>query len=356
MDIGYAQYLFDNCCTPLYYFMHKKIFDGDTMRFTKAIAAKYLLGAMVSLMASAYAQTNFPAKPVTIVLSNAAGSQADLLARQLGLALSNQWSQPVLMEYKPGASGMISGEFVARAAPDGHTLLLGSSGVMAITPNLYSKMPFDARKDFVPVGEVGSADTILVIPYTTGSMKLQSLIGKAKATKTPLSFGSLGSGSTSNIASQMFGKVAGVEVMQVPYKSESQLITDLVAGRLDFSILPMASTMSFIKSSKLSPVAIASKQRSKFLPDVPSTAELGIPGVEMVQWFGLFAPARTPAPILAKLAASVRTALNNKDTQTSISNLGIDPGTRSAPEFLKFFNSQYADYGQKIKEMQIKVE
>jgi len=326
------------------------------MKLTKEIAANCILGAMLSMAAYANAQTNFPSKPVTIVLANAAGSQADLLARQIGLSLNTQWNQPVLMEYKPGASGFIAGEYAAKAPADGYTLLMGSSGVMAITPNLYSKIPFDAIKDYVPVGEVGSADTILVIPYTSGAMKLQSLIGRAKTTKAPLSFGSLGSGSVSNLASQQFGKVAGVDVQQIPYKSESQLITDLIAGRLDFSILPMASTMAFIKSSKLSAVAVTAKQRSKFLPEVPSTAELGMPTLEMVQWFGLFAPAATPAPVVARLAESLRTVLADKDLQMSIENLGIDPSKRTPADFAEFYRAQYADYGKKIKDMQIKVE
>ena len=315
-----------------------------------------LIAAMALCAGGLANADHYPSKTVRIVVANAAGSQSDLLARIVAQDLNRQWSQPVIVENRPGASGFIAGEYAAKAAPDGYTLMLGSSGVMAITPNVYAKLPYDALKDFVVVSDVGSSPNVLVVSAKSGIANVRGLIEKGAGAKEPLSFGSLGNGSTLNIASQLFARSAGVRVMQVPYKSEPQIINDLMAGLLDFAILPMASTAPFIKSSSLTALAVTARTRTPFLPSVATTVEAGLADAQMTQWFGLFAPAGTPPDVVSKIAAAMQSTLKSRESLTRFSDLSIQPGTMSQAEFSSFFLDQFHRYGKIVKSLDIKVE
>lgn len=310
----------------------------------------------VAAVPGAAAGSSYPTKPVTIIVENAAGSQADLLGRVVAQALGKQLGQTVIVENRPGASGFIAAKATATANADGYTVMLGSSGVMAITPHVYSNVPYDALKDFVAVSDVASAPSVFVVPTSHSARTLPEFVSSQSKDAPTLNFGTLGTGSTSNIVSQVFGRSAKLKVTEIAYKSEPAIITDLVAARLDFAILPIASTVSYIRSGKLKPLAVTAKTRTRFLQDVPATPESPYGDVQMVQWFGLFAPAATPSEVVVKLASAAEKALADPDTRQRITELGIEPGQMNQRQFVDFFKAQFDEYGRTVKALGIKVD
>lgn len=298
----------------------------------------------------------FPARPVSIYVANAPGSQADLLGRILAQGMAPRLGQSVIVENRVGASGFIAARATAHAAPDGYTVMLGSSGVMAINPHVYASVPYDARKDFVALAYVASSPNVFLVSANTEASNLRDFVDAAGKAGRPINFGSLGTGATTNIVSQLFGRAASLPVTEIAYKSEPAIINDLVAGRLDFSVLPISSTLSYIRSGKLKALAVTSDKRTNLLPELPTTAEAGYGSVRMTQWYGLFAPAQTPEGVVAKLVTAAEAALADPDTQRRIAQLGVEPGSLDRPAFLRFFASQYEDYGTIVRRLGIKID
>ncbi|GAA0518026.1 MULTISPECIES: tripartite tricarboxylate transporter substrate binding protein [unclassified Pigmentiphaga] len=298
----------------------------------------------------------FPSRPVSIYVANAPGSQADLLGRILAQGMAARLGQSVIVENRVGASGFIAARATAQAAADGYTVMLGSSGVMAINPHVYASVPYDARKDFAAVAYVASSPSVFLVSAETPAGNLRDFTAAAAETGRPINFGSLGTGATTNIVSQLFGHAASLPVTEIAYKSEPAIVNDLVAGRLDFSILPIASTITYIRSGKLKALAVTAKKRTDFLAELPTTIEAGYAPVQMTQWFGLFAPAATPGPAVDKLAAAAQATLADPDTRRRIAQLGVEPGGLDRTAFLRFFTSQYEEYGTIVRQLGIKVD
>jgi len=298
----------------------------------------------------------FPARPVSIYVANAPGSQADLLGRILAQGMAPRLGQSVIVENRVGASGFIAARATAHAAPDGYTVMLGSSGVMAINPHVYASVPYDARKDFVALAYVASSPNVFLVSANTEASNLRDFVDAAGKAGRPINFGSLGTGATTNIVSQLFGRAASLPVTEIAYKSEPAIINDLVAGRLDFSVLPIASTVTYIRSGKLKALAVTAQKRTDFLAELPTTVEAGYGSVQMTQWFGLFAPAGTPKDAVSKLAAAAEATLVDPDTRRRIAQLGVEPGGLDRQAFLRFFASQYEEYGTTVKKLGIKVD
>ena len=298
----------------------------------------------------------FPARPVSIYVANAPGSQADLLGRILAQGMAPRLGQSVIVENRVGASGFIAARATAHAAPDGYTVMLGSSGVMAINPHVYASVPYDARKDFVALAYVASSPNVFLVSANTEASNLRDFVDAAGKAGRPINFGSLGTGATTNIVSQLFGRAASLPVTEIAYKSEPAIINDLVAGRLDFSVLPIASTVTYIRSGKLKALAVTAQKRTDFLAELPTTVEAGYGSVQMTQWFGLFAPAGTPKDAVSKLAAAAEATLADPDTRRRIAQLGVEPGGLDRQAFLRFFVSQYEEYGTTVKKLGIKVD
>jgi len=302
----------------------------------------------------------FPSRPVSIYVANAPGSQADLLGRILAQGMATRLGQSVIVENRVGASGFIAARATAQAAADGYTVMLGSSGVMAINPHVYASVPYDARKDFAAVAYVAASPSVFLVSAETPAGNLRDFTASAAKAGRPINFGSLGTGATTNIVSQLFGHAASLPVTEIAYKSEPAIINDLVAGRLDFSVLPIASTITYIRSGKLKALAVTAKKRTDFLAELPTTIEAGYAPVQMTQWFGLFAPAATPRQAVDKLAAAAEATLADPDTRRRIAQLGVERGgldgglDRTA--FLRFFASQYEEYGTIVKQLGIKVD
>ncbi|MDX3906334.1 MAG: tripartite tricarboxylate transporter substrate binding protein [Pigmentiphaga sp.] len=302
------------------------------------------------------AQADFPAKPISIIVANAPGSQADLLGRILAQGMSRHIGQNIIVENRLGASGFIAARTTAQAAPDGYTVMLGSSGVMAINPHVYASVPYDARKDFVALAEVASSPNVFLVSGSSSARSLREFAAAASRAGRPANFGSLGTGATTNIVSQLFGRAASLQVTEIAYKGEPAIINDLVAGRLDFSVLPIASSITYIRSGKLKALAVAAQKRTELLADLPTTVEAGYPSVQMTQWFGLFAPAATPPAIVPKLAVAAEAALADAETRQRITQLGVEPGRLNRQAFAGFFASQFEEYRAMVKRLGIRVD
>ncbi|GKT21853.1 tripartite tricarboxylate transporter substrate binding protein [Acidovorax sp. SUPP3334] len=299
--------------------------------------------------ASAFAQA-FPNKPITIIVPFAAGGTTDILARVIGQGLSAELGQSVVVDNRAGAGGNIGGQMAARAPADGYTLFMGTAGTHAINAALYKKMPFDPVKDFAPLTRVANVPNLLVAnpnqPYKT----VQELIAYAKANPGKVNFGSSGSGSSIHLSGELCKSLAKVDMRHVPYKGSAPAVTDLLGNQIGIMFDNMPSAIQHVRSGKLRPIAVTTAKRSPELPDVPTIAEAGVPGYEATSWFGMFAPAGTPAPIVAQLNKALVKVLSQAETKKKLADQGAEPVSETPEQFAAFIQAESAKWGKVVKE------
>ena len=304
---------------------------------------------------TALAQT-YPNRPLRIVVPFAAGAGVlDIMARLVGQHLGASLGQQVVIDNRPGAGGIVGAEVVAKAEPDGYTLLMGNTALV-VSPYLYAKLPFEPLADFVPVTLVNSAPLLLVVHPSVPVHSVQELIAYAKARPGQLNYGSGGVGSTPYLATELLKAMAGIDVVHVPYKGGAPALADLVAGQLTFMIENVPGTMPLVKSGKLRALAITSAQRSPLAPDLPTMAEAGVPDYEMVGWNGVFVAKGTPTEIVARLNSDLAKVLRLPDVKEQMATLGAEPGGDSSPAFGAFVKAESARWGRIIKERGIRPE
>jgi tripartite-type tricarboxylate transporter receptor subunit TctC len=282
---------------------------------------------------SALAQVwDYPNKTIRIIVPFTPGGVADNSARIVAENLGNRLKQSVIVENKPGGGGNIGNEFVAKAAPDGYTLLLGFDSTLVINPLVFKNIGFDPIKDFAPIAKLGDSTLILVAAKNVPANTLQELIGYAKRMPT-LAFGSGGAGSTAHLAGEMLNTRAGISLQHIPYKGGSQALIDLAGGHLPLLITAVASSVGHIKNGQIKPIAVLSAHRSAALPDVPTFSEAGIPGFDVPTWAGLLAPANTPATIINKLHTEIAATLKDPSVRAKYAALGLEPVGNTPAEF-----------------------
>ena len=311
--------------------------------------------ALAASTGRAAAQT-YPTKPIRLIVPFPPGGGTDILARVLGNRLSQALGQPVVVENKPGAGGNIGVDAVAKAAPDGYTLVLGQTSNLAINPTLYPRLPYDPLKDLAPVALVASAPLVLVVPSNSAYRTLADIITAAKAKPDTLTFGSPGSGTVAHLAGELLQREAGVKFQHIPYKGSSQAFNDLLGGSVDLFMSSIPTALSFIKGGRLRPVVVTAKKRSAELPDVPSVVEAGFPGSEAATWFGLLARAGTPAPAIARLAEETGRALDTTELKEKIAAEGAEVLRGSPEEFAALLKADIARWGQIVRESGAKVD
>jgi tripartite-type tricarboxylate transporter receptor subunit TctC len=287
---------------------------------------------------AAHAQP-YPSRPIRIVVPYAAGGAVDIVARTIGQPLSEALKQPVIVDNRPGASANIGMEMVAKAAPDGYTLLMASNGIatnMALFPNL----AFDAQRDFAPIAKIGYAPLVIVVPATSPAKSLKDLIAMAKAEPGKLTYASAGNGSSGHLAGELLKSMAKIDVLHVPYKGGAPAITDLLGERITFMPINPVEVIAHIRGGRLRALAVASDKRFPLLPDLPTVAEAGLAGFEASVWWGLVAPAKTSADIVRQLNAETNKALADPAIANKLAELGVvlTPGTPD--EFTAFIKSQ----------------
>lgn len=297
----------------------------------------------------------YPYKPVRVIVPYAAGGGTDTTARITAQKLTEKWGQTVVVDNRPGAAGIIGSDIVAKAAPDGYTLLL-PAGAHAINPSLYQKLPYDVHKDFSAVAFLVTAPNILVVNPSVPAASVRELIDLAKSKPGQLSFGSGGVGQTPHLAAELFKSMAGVDMIHIPYKGGAPATADLIAGRISVMFGGMVVTLPHVKSGKLRALAITGARRSKAVPELSTIAESGLPGYEANEWFGVFAPAGTPKAVVESLNTAIRSVLKMPDTQERFSGLGAEVVDMNAQVFSVFVEKQIAKWAQVIKGANIRAE
>jgi tripartite-type tricarboxylate transporter receptor subunit TctC len=313
------------------------------MTFMHRVVAALLAAFLVAPVAA----QDYPAKPVRIIVTLAPGGTADLLARILGEKLSALWQQPVVVENRPGASGMIGAEAVAKAEPDGYTLLMGYNAEIVINRSLFKTMPYDSLKAFTPVTIVGTTPMILVINPAIPASSLGELIELARSGRVSLSYGSAGNGSTPHLGTELLKASAKVDITHVPYKSAALALPQVIGNHVSMLFSGMPLAMPHVRSGALRALAVSSPTRSPAAPDVPTVAESGFSGFEITNWFGIFVPAGTPQAIVDKLYADISRSVKSEDVVARLRREGGDINPIPPREFQKFIETEIVKY-QKI--------
>ena len=308
----------------------------------------------VAMLSSARAQT-FPDRPIRIIAPFPAGGLVDVLARALGDEMSKSLGQPVIVENKPGAGGNIGADLVAKAAPDGYTLLMTSPGIQSINQFLYKSMPFDPDKAFVPISMVADMSMVVVVHPKTGIATLKQLIEFAHAHPVKLNFGSAGIGTTGHLGLELLVHAGQMKVTHVPYKGAAPSVTDLIGGQIDGVVDNPPTILAHIKAGTINALAVAGKQRLAVLPNVPTAAEAGLSAWEASSWFGLVAPAGTPAAIVERLHAEVAKAVHSPRIQM-LSDRGMRIVGDSQQEFGYLIETERKKWGEIIKNANIAVQ
>ena len=307
-------------------------------------------GALSLAPLAAQAQAAFPSKPITIIVPFSAGGTTDSLARVVGLHMGTDLGQPVVVDNRAGAGGNIGGQAAARANPDGYTLFMGTVGTHAINQSLYKKMPFDPIKDFAPLSRVAMVPNLLVVNPGQPYKSVKELIAYGKAHPGKINFGSSGNGSSIHLSGELFKQMTGVDMQHVPYRGSAPAVSDLLGGQISVMFDNMPSAIQHVRGGKLRALAVTTAKRSPALPDVPTIAEAGVPGYEATSWFGLLAPAGTPAPIVAKLNAAILKALADPEVKKKLAEQGAESHGEKPEEFAAFIKSETAKWGKVVKE------
>ena len=318
-------------------------------------AMRGIVALSVLICAGAVAQP-YPNKPVRIIVPFSAGSGSDVFARTLGPKFTETWGQQIVVENREGAGGVIGAQLVAKAAPDGYTLLLGATP-WAVAPSLYAKPPYDALKDFVPVGRIGFIPSVLVVHPTLPVNDVKALIKLAKAQPGKLDYSSSGKGAPSHLFVEYFKAMAKVEIVEIPYKNTAQALTDVMGGQVMMNLPILAAALPHARAGRLKALAVTSGKRAGVASDIPTMAEsAGLPGYEAAQWQGLIAPAGTPADIVTRVNAELNRALQLPDVKERIGNLGVEIATNTPQQFATDVRADIVKWDQLIKSLGIRLD
>jgi tripartite-type tricarboxylate transporter receptor subunit TctC len=309
----------------------------------------------IALPSAAQAQT-YPDRPIRLIAPFPAGGLADVLARAVGDQMTKSLGQPVVVENRTGAGGNTGALAVATAAPDGYTLLMSSAGILTANPFLYAKMPFDVETAFIPVSNVAEMSMLLVVHPNVEAKTLKDFVALAKARPGKLNFGSPGIGTTGHLGLAMFMHAAKVQITHVPYRGAAPAVQDLIAGQIDGVVDNPPTVISHIEGGKLRPLAVAAKSRMKLLPDVPTAAEGGVANYEASSWFGIAAPAGTPAPIVERLHKEIAAAVRSPAMQERFAKSGAQLVGNTPQEFAAQIRTERVRWGEIIKAAGIKAE
>jgi tripartite-type tricarboxylate transporter receptor subunit TctC len=305
----------------------------------------------VSLLAgfavAAHAQT-FPSKPVRLIVPFAPGGSTDIVARVLGQKLNEAWGQPVLVDNRAGGSTVIGTEIVAKAPPDGHTLLV-TPAPFTIVPSLMKKLPYDPVKDFEPITLINTTPLVVVVHPGVPARTIKELVALAKSKPGALNYGSSGSGGSNHLAGELFNAMAGVKMVHVPYKGNAPALTDLVGGHVDVVFNGLTSALPFVKSGKLRALGVTSLNRSSTLPNVPTLDEAGLKGFQAVAWNGLTAPARTPRAVIDRINADVLKVVRSPELAEKLKAEGSDPVGNSPEAYAQFLRDEIAKWAKVIR-------
>jgi tripartite-type tricarboxylate transporter receptor subunit TctC len=328
--------------------------DSTARTLILAVAAVATIAAAAS-SGPAAAQA-WPEKPIRFVVPFPPGGPLDISARLLAPRMAETWGQPVLVDNRPGAGGSIGAALVAKAAPDGYTLLMGALSTHAVNPSLLAKIDYDPIRDFAPITMVSIVPNVLVVHPAVKAESVKELITLARAQPGRLTFGSGGSGSGGHLAGELLRSLAKLDITHVPYKGAAPAVTDLLGGQITMMFDNLASALPNIRAGKVRALAVTTAQRSGFLPEAPTMAEAGVPGFDISTWFGVFAPAGTPREVIGRLHRELVRILALAEVRERFAGLGAEPVGNTPDQFLAFIRSEIAKYARLIREANIKAD
>ena len=297
----------------------------------------------------AQSDTNYPSKPIRMIVPSAPGSGPDIMARAIGQKLTEALGQAIVIDDKPGAGGIIGSEAAAKAPPDGYTLIMSNAGAHTVNPGLYAKLPYDPVKDFAPVTLVALAPNILIVHPTLPVRNVKDLIALATAKPGELTFGSGGNGSTAHLSGEMFKPMAGINIVHIPFKGSPAAVIGVIAGQIALAIPNIPPALPHVRSGKLKALAVTTAKRAAGVPDLPTVAEAGLPGYEATAWFGVLAPAATPPQIIARLNAAIVKIAHAREMQERLTAEGADAVGNTPEQFAQIIKSDIAKWAKVIK-------
>ena len=310
---------------------------------------KALIAVVAGVVAAPVLSADYPVKPVRIIVGASTGGGVDITARMLAIKLTDLFKQQFVVENRAGASGNIGTEQAARAAPDGYVLLMGTIGTLTINPGLYKNLSFDTVRDFAPIARAADATNILVVHPSVPARNVKELTAVAKQRPGELLFGSPQNGTAGHLAGELFNSMAGVKLVHIPYKGGAPAMIDLISGQLQLMFATTSTSLQHIRAGKLRALAVTTAKRSALVPELPTMIESGLPGFEVNNWYGLVAPAKTPAEVIAVLNRQVRAALEAPDVRESMLKQGLDPAGGTPEEFGAYIRSELAKWSKVIR-------
>ena len=322
---------------------------------------RILLAALLGLIATAAAAAEralaYPSRPIRIIITVVPGGGADVTARAIGQKLTEAWGQQAIVDNRPGGNGVVGMDIAAHATPDGHTLVIGTIGPVAVNPSLYSKLPYDPLKDYAPITRAVSALNVLVVHPSVPAKSVKELIAHAKANPGKLTYGSSGVGFADHLAGELFGSLAAVKMNHVPYKGGAPAMIDLVGGNIHLIFATVSTALASMQANRIRPLAVTSAKRVDRFAELPTVAEAGVPGFAVDNWYGVLAPRGTPRPIVARLHGKVNEILDMPDVKERLAGLGIFPFTTPTPEaFGDYIRSEIEKYRKVVRESGIRVD
>jgi tripartite-type tricarboxylate transporter receptor subunit TctC len=321
------------------------------MKLSRLVVAGLALGLACTIQAQ-----EFPSRPIRLIAPLAAGGVTDMAARLLAERTGKYLGQPMIVENRPGAGGLVGSSLVASAPPDGYTILMGTVGTLAVSPSMYKKMPYDTDKDLIPVSLVAGGQFALVVHPSFPAKTFGEFISYARARPGELNYGSAGNGSTLHLGMEMLNNMAGLKITHVPYKGSGPMVAALAGGEIQIGLPDLPSALPFVKSDRLRMLAVTSTNRAPIMPDVPTIAESGLKDYDVVVWLGIMAPAGTPGPIVDKLNAAIVKALEDKDIVDKLAEVDMRVFASSPEEFARFLKAERAKWDPIVKASGAQVE
>jgi tripartite-type tricarboxylate transporter receptor subunit TctC len=325
-------------------------------RSTAGKIARAMILALGTLASHAALAQAYPAKPVRLVVPFPPGGSTDIVARIVAQKLSDRLGQQVVVENRGGAGGTIGAEAVAKAAPDGYTLVLGTTSTHAVAPNVYARIGYDPVKDFAPISLIAVTPYLLVVNPSVNVKSLQEFVGYVKARPGKLNYASAGTGSTTHLAMEMLKSAAGLYIVHIPYNGNGPAGTAVIAGQVEILFGSLPAVLPHAKSGRVRPLAVGTPKRSPSLPDVPTVAESGFPGFDASLWLAIMAPAGTPAPIVDRLQKEIHAVIASPDTADALNKAGAEPITSTPAELAAMVKDGVEKYGKVVKQAGVKPE
>lgn len=327
-----------------------------SLRRSLTLALGASLAACLLAPLVAQAQAPFPNKPVKIIVGFPAGGPLDAHARLLADRLGKELGQPIIVDYKAGAGGTVGADYVAKSEPDGYTLLLANTGTMVINPAVYSKIPYQTLRDFVPLARTAMQPLAFVVHPGVPAQTMTEFIALAKKQPGRLNYGSAGNGGISHLVPEMFKAATGTFIVHIPYKGSAPAFTDLLAGQVQMMAESIPQASQYVKQGKLRALAVTSRERSNALPDTPTLQEVGLKGFDVVGFYGILAPARTPRPVVERLAAAFKATLETPEIRTRMIAQGADPAYLGPDDFAKYLAAEMPKWAKAVQDSGAKLD